>query len=70
MAQGLDPFEWKTSVVEVSIHITQYNINRAHNILLHKTHQYTAQALHHFGSKTSIPHVPMLYTTGCKGLTI
>jgi hypothetical protein len=59
MAQGLDPFEWKTSVLYVSMHIAKYNLNTVNNTLLHETHQYTAQGLHHFGSKTSMPHVSM-----------
>jgi len=31
MAQGLDPFEWKTSVLDVSMHIIKYNLNTVHN---------------------------------------
>jgi len=42
MAQGLDPFEWKTSVLDVSMHITKYNLNTVNSTLLQETHQYTA----------------------------
>jgi len=33
MAQGLDTFEWKTSVLDVAMHITKYNFNTVHNTL-------------------------------------
>lgn len=59
MVQGLNPFEWKTSVLDVSMHITKYNLNTVHSTLLHEMHQYTAQGCHHFGLKTAIPHVSM-----------
>jgi hypothetical protein len=40
MAQGLDPLESKTSVLDVFVHITTCNINRVHSTLLCEAHHY------------------------------
>jgi hypothetical protein len=36
-AQGLDPVGSRTLILNVSMRITTYNINRVHNTLLHET---------------------------------
>jgi hypothetical protein len=40
VAQELDLFGSKTSVLDVSMHINTCNVNRVHNTLLHEAHQY------------------------------